>query len=69
MVNSVLGLDPRSRRFESYHSDKLTGCNSVGRELASDARGRWFEPSRPDKYQNVAQLAERTVRGGEVGGS
>ena len=50
MVNSVLGLDPRSRRFESYHSDKLTGCNSVGfRELASDARGRWFESSHPDK--------------------
>ena len=46
----MLGLDPRSRRFESYHSDKITGCNSDGfRELASDARGRWFESSHPDK--------------------
>ena len=47
---SVFGLDPKSRRFESYHSDKITGCNSDGfRELASDARGRWFESSHPDK--------------------
>ena len=37
------------------------------------ARGRWFESSYADykqiHYQRVAQLVERTVRGGEVGGS
>ena len=44
----MFALEAKSRWFESNHSDKLTGCNSVGRELGLEPRGRWSESSHPD---------------------
>ena len=40
---------------------QLTGCISVGRLLALDARGRWFESTHPDNLGLLKQRAATHV--------